>query len=154
MNAPKAGITGSAPKNTTRATTILLLDDDEDQLFVYKTLLESRGFQVITSDTAREALQILSSVFVDLVICDVLMPGMSGEEFIHRARQAHGLGSLPIITFTAGSSDLRSKLIKAGANSFVEKTKASKELIDQISLLVPQQGRNKSLLDQIKQQFK
>lgn len=142
MEMPKAETTGSIPRRTTRATTILLLDDDEDQLFVYKTLLESRGYQVIPSATAREALQILSSVPVDLVICDVLMPGMSGEEFIHRARQARGLIKLPIITFTAGSADLRSKLIKAGANSFVEKTKASKELIDQISLLVPQQVQN------------
>lgn len=140
-------------KGRSSAPAILLVDDDCDQLFIYQSLLESRGYQVIPAGSANEALEILKTIYVDLVICDVLMPNISGEEFIHRARQARGLAHLPIITFTAASPDLRSKLIKAGASSFVEKANATQELLGQVTSLLDSSKQNKTLLEQIRERF-
>lgn len=79
--------------------TILYLDDEEVNLFIFKSNFDDK-FNVITSSTPAEALeQIGSEVQIGAVISDMRMPGMNGVEFITKASQAHP--NIPYYILTA-----------------------------------------------------
>jgi CheY-like chemotaxis protein len=103
---------------------ILLVDDDEDQLLIFQTLLQRTNVTVITSRSAQEGLATLEMNRVDLVVCDVLMPHMNGREFICRIRKQRGRGRIPVIAFSASSDDLEESLLAAGADAYCPKNKA------------------------------
>lgn len=133
--------------------TILVVDDDPDQASLYRVLMKSQGYNAISSVSAREALGILKDVHVDLVICDVMMPEMNGEEFIQEARKARGLDNLPVISLTAADPSIEPRLLDAGANAFCQKTNGPDELFEQTSKLLSKKEESPSLLTQIQGRF-
>ena len=71
---------------------ILCVDDNETTLSVRTFLLETRGYRVLTATTARAALEVLEQTVpgtLDLLIADLLLPGMDGNELVRRAKQMH-----------------------------------------------------------------
>lgn len=71
---------------------ILCVDDNESVLSVRTFLLETRGYRVIAAQTTRQALEILERQApgtLDLLLTDLLMPGMDGNELVRRAKQMH-----------------------------------------------------------------
>ena len=65
---------------------ILSVDDNEQVLSVRKFMLETRGYRVISATTAAAALEVLESGGVDLVLSDLLMPQMDGNEMVRRMK--------------------------------------------------------------------
>ena len=65
---------------------ILIVDDERDILTSMKILIESMGIKVKTVDNGRKALNALKKEFFDLVLLDILMPGMSGKEVLEKIR--------------------------------------------------------------------
>ena len=65
---------------------ILSVDDNEQVLSVRKFMLETRGYRVISAATAAAALEILEGGGIDLVLCDLLMPQMDGNELVRRMK--------------------------------------------------------------------
>ncbi|MBD0346779.1 MAG: response regulator, partial [Coleofasciculus sp. Co-bin14] len=57
---------------------LLLIDDDPNLILLVKDYLEFRGYEVITAENGREALDILEQEVPDMIICDVMMPEMDG----------------------------------------------------------------------------
>ncbi len=138
---------------STESKTVLLVDDDSDQLEIFRLLIERGGHNVITAESASAALEILASIYIDVVVCDVMMPGIDGREFIKRARKTRGMTRLPVISFTAASNDLEEELLEVGADKFCAKKDCSKRLLQQIRALTSKQGQAKSLLLQIQNRF-
>jgi two-component system response regulator CpxR len=66
--------------------TILCVDDNEQALSVRKFLLETRGYRVITAPSAHDALDIFRAGGVDLVLSDLVMPQMDGNEMVRRMK--------------------------------------------------------------------
>lgn len=66
---------------------ILCVDDNEQILSVRKFMLETRGYRVMTAHNGAEALEILEAGNIDLVLSDLLMPQMDGNELIRRMKQ-------------------------------------------------------------------
>jgi len=66
---------------------ILVLDDEKDARESLEVLLEFAGYRVITASNAEEALELLKSNTIRLMLVDLMMPGMNGDDFIKRARQ-------------------------------------------------------------------
>lgn len=69
-----------------RSHTLLLVDDEENILSALKRLLRRDGYQIITATSAADALQRMVEHEVDVIISDQRMPGMTGVEFLHRAK--------------------------------------------------------------------
>ncbi len=65
---------------------IMVVDDEESILTLVKALLESEGFEVITVSSGEECLERLKTVKPDLILLDMMMPGMSGRETCERIR--------------------------------------------------------------------
>jgi two-component system, OmpR family, response regulator CpxR len=115
--------------------TILCVDDNEQVLSVRSFLLVTRGYRVLAVKTAREALEILEQSFpgsVDLILCDLLMPEMDGNELVRRAKQLHpGLPAM-IVSGTVNAFDRA-----LHADVFLPKGACSAaEMIERIRVLV------------------
>ena len=66
--------------------TILCVDDNEQALSVRKFMLETRGYRVLIANTAADALEIFAAGNVDLVLSDLIMPQMDGNELVRRMK--------------------------------------------------------------------
>jgi signal transduction histidine kinase/DNA-binding response OmpR family regulator len=103
--------------------TILLVDDDVRNVFALTSALEQRGAHVEVGRNGFEALARLDEVdSVDLVLMDVMMPGMDGLEATRRIRQDPRFTRLPIIAITAKAmKDDQEQCLAAGANDYLAK---------------------------------
>jgi DNA-binding response OmpR family regulator len=109
---------------------ILVVDDDHDVAQSVELALRRRGFRVVLAHSGVEALKALRRSRPDLVILDVLMPGMSGLEVCFRLRSDSNLENLPIIFLTArGQEKDRIEGLRAGADDYISKPFNLEELI-------------------------
>jgi len=67
--------------------TILIVDDEKNYLVVLEALLSPEGYEILTSDKARDALRQIQESDVDLVLTDMKMPGMTGMELLEEAKK-------------------------------------------------------------------
>jgi len=115
--------------------TILCVEDNEQVLSVRKFLLETRGYRVLAIGSAAEALEYLQGAAqgsVDLLMADLIMPSMDGNELIRKAKQVHpGLPTL-LVSGTVTSFDRA-----AAADAFLPKGACTPaEVLDRIRILV------------------
>ncbi|TFW15851.1 response regulator, partial [Massilia arenosa] len=103
--------------------TILLVDDDVRNVFALTSALEQKGVKVEVGRNGFEALEKLDSApDIDLVLMDVMMPGMDGLEATRRIRADQRFGRLPIIAITAKAmKDDQEQCLAAGANDYLAK---------------------------------
>lgn len=98
---------------------ILVVDDEKEIVELLEIYLISNGFQIYKAYDAREGLRILEEEHVDLVVLDIMMPGMDGLEMCRQIRQKN---NIPIIILSAKSSDLDKIVgLGAGADDYVVK---------------------------------
>lgn len=100
--------------------TILIVDDEKNYLLVLKELLGEEGYEVVTAQSASEALSIFQESEPDLVITDMKMPGMSGMELLSalKEKDLH----LPVIMMTAyGTVEKAVEAMKKGAYDYIIK---------------------------------
>jgi DNA-binding NtrC family response regulator len=110
------------------ATSILIVDDDQNVLEVLEARLQSAGFCIFRAENGRDALRLLQEHKIDLMISDMKMPGMSGMEVLGKARSLQP--GLPIIFLTAyGSIPDAVKAVKAGAIDYLAKPFDGRELV-------------------------
>ncbi|PYP91920.1 MAG: response regulator [Candidatus Angelobacter sp. Gp1-AA117] len=83
------------PGNSPAKATILCVDDEENPLTLRKLVLQNAGYAVLTARSANQALEILSSRKVDLVLSDLLMPGKTGTELAREIKTS--TPHLPVI---------------------------------------------------------
>ena len=101
---------------------LLVVDDNEINRDVLSRRLVQRGYRVAVAADGRQALQMLMTQPFDLVLLDIMMPGMSGFEVLTILRERHAAAELPVIMATA--SDQSSDIVAAltlGANDYVTK---------------------------------
>jgi len=118
---------------------ILLIDDDPDQLEVLQALIRRKGYNVVVAHSGGEAISMTYHRYFDLIICDLKMPDYNGFDFIREMRAIPLIPSshaLPIIVLTACSSDIEFVALEAGADMFCEKRLAQKLLPAQIEFLL------------------
>jgi len=109
---------------------ILVVDDDRDVAQSIELALRRRGFRVTLAYSGVEALKLLHRYRPDLVILDVLMPGMSGLEVCRRLRADTNTEDLPIIFLTArGQERDRIEGLRVGADDYVAKPFNLEELV-------------------------
>ena len=99
---------------------ILLVEDFDDTRLMMKMWLEKRGYRVIEAETGEEAVTLAQSEAPDLIIMDVMMPGMNGLDATQRIRQYQALRCTPIVAVSAyGADEYRSLALEAGCNEYV-----------------------------------
>jgi DNA-binding response OmpR family regulator len=113
---------------------LLVVDDDESIREVMKLSLEGEGYMVDTAETAEEALDAIRATAPDLLILDVMLPGMNGFDLTKEIRRT---SSLPIVLLTA-KTDTIDKVVglESGADDYVEKPFEMRELVARLRALL------------------
>jgi diguanylate cyclase (GGDEF)-like protein len=105
---------------------VLLVDDSPSQRAVITHRLETAGFQVATATDGLECLRMLADLRPDIVLLDVVMPGIDGWETLDRLREISGV---PVIMLTARAEDIdRVRGLRAGADDYLGKPFQQAEL--------------------------
>ena len=114
---------------------ILAVDDDAGILDVLRYLLSSEGFEVETASDGEEALAAASRRPFDLVLLDVMLPGLSGTEVCRRLREADN--TVPIIMLTARDAEVDRVLnLELGADDYIPKPFSKAELVSRVRALL------------------
>lgn len=113
---------------------LLLIDDDPNLILLVKDYLEFRGYQVITAENGREALEILEHQPIpNMIICDVMMPEMDGYAFVEKLREDARTSWIPFLFLSAkGQSQDRIKGLRTGADVYMIKPFEPEELVAQV----------------------
>jgi len=119
----------------TETITILAVDDQPANLRLLDAVLSPRGYRVIRATSGEQALELLPSSDVDLVLLDIVMPGIDGYEVCRRIRSAPETAFLPVVMITASGHQEKARAIEAGADDFVSKPFDQSELLARVASL-------------------
>ncbi|HEX6757708.1 MAG TPA: response regulator [Propionibacteriaceae bacterium] len=119
----------------TETITILAVDDQPANLRLLDAVLSPRGYRVIRATSGEQALELLPSSDVDLVLLDIVMPGIDGYEVCRRIRSAPETAFLPVVMITASGHQQKTRAIEAGADDFVSKPFDQSELLARVASL-------------------
>lgn len=116
---------------------IAIIDDDEDIVEVTKALLKRRGFDVVTALDGESGITLVREAKPDLVLLDLMLPGIDGYEVCRRIKEDNNLWHIPIIFFTAkGEFSEKITGLKSGADDYVTKPFESEELLARIWMIL------------------
>lgn len=112
---------------------ILVVDDKRRVAQILGILLEEEGFEVVRETDPREALRIAREERIDLVLCDIVMPEMSGYEFCSALRKHPLTGAIPLL-FVSSQEEREAALTGAvvGARGYVQKPFDRDDLLAEI----------------------
>jgi len=119
----------------TEPVTILAVDDQPANLRLLDAVLSPRGYRVVRATSGEQALELLPSSGVDLVLLDIVMPGIDGYEVCRRIRRAPETAFLPVVMITASGHQEKTRAIEAGADDFVSKPFDQSELLARVASL-------------------
>ena len=128
--------------------TVLAVDDQATNLRLLDAVLAPRGYQVVRASSGLEALAILETDEIDLVLLDILMPEMDGYEVCRRIRATPRTEFLPVVMITASGGQQRLAALESGADDFITKPFDQSELLARVSSL----ARIKRFHDTIRRQ--
>ena len=118
------------------AQKILVVDDQPKNVKLLADILEFKGYAVMTSESGADALAKMKSAPPDLVLLDVMMPGMTGYEVVQIMRADPVLRVLPVVLVTALDPSERIKGLEAGADDFLSKPINQPELLVRVKSLL------------------
>ena len=111
---------------------VLVVDDHPKVLRFIEIDLKLRGFEVVTTTSGSEALELVKSGKPDIVLLDIIMPGMDGFEVLKKLRD---FTQLPIIAFSASPGNYQDAM-RLGANDFMAKPFQPDEMVKRIKALL------------------
>ncbi len=113
---------------------ILVIDNDLSTAAVFKKLLMSKDYHVLTTNSSKESLDIVQRVMLDLIILDLLMPEMDGWQLCTAIRE---MTRTPILIISAiESSEIITKTLNLGADDYLVKPVSSYTLLAHVKNLV------------------
>jgi two-component system sensor histidine kinase/response regulator len=132
----------------TSHSTILVVEDDPSMLEIIAFLLEDEGYQTLQADSGEAALALLPSNKPDLIISDVMMPGMSGFDLYERIRQHQEWAQIPFVFLTAKGqrADVR-RGMGLGADDYLTKPFEPGELITAVKVRLARSAETQAAID-------
>jgi CheY-like chemotaxis protein len=122
---------------------VLIVDDDVRNIFALQSLLEGHKMEVTYAESGREGIEMLAATNdVDVVLMDIMMPGMDGYQTTQAIRENERFRDLPIIAVTAKAmKGDREKCLAAGASDYITKPVNVDQLVSLLRVWVGKRGR-------------
>jgi two-component system phosphate regulon response regulator PhoB len=116
---------------------ILIVEDEEDILDVVAYHLEQAGFKTVKAKAGDEALEIIEQTPPDLIVLDIMLPGMTGTEVCKTLKQQEETRYIPIVMLTAKGEEIdRVVGFELGADDYVTKPFSPRELVLRIKAIL------------------
>jgi DNA-binding response OmpR family regulator len=117
--------------------TVLVVEDEQDILDLVDYNLSQAGFNVITAANGTDALDAVKKQRPDLVVLDLMLPGMDGKEVCRRIRQDETLGDTPVVMLTARADEVdRIVGFELGADDYLTKPFSPRELVLRVKAIM------------------
>jgi two-component system alkaline phosphatase synthesis response regulator PhoP len=137
-----------AIKEITMDKKILVIEDDPATLRLVDYSLRHKGYQVLTASNGLEGIRKARSEKPDLIILDVMLPGMDGFEICHRLRSEPDTAQLLILMFSAKAQEVdRGTGLKVGADDYLTKPVDPRELVNRVESLLTRKTGDRSSVD-------
>lgn len=118
--------------------TILVVDDEPEIATIISLILEMNGYNVIKMHGTAQAMAAVGREHPDLVVLDVMMPGVSGLELSRYIRREPGMENVPIVIVSArGRQEEIEEGMAAGASAYLVKPIGKEELLETVQRLLP-----------------
>jgi DNA-binding NarL/FixJ family response regulator len=127
---------------------ILVVDDTAANVRLLEAVLGAEGYEVISASSGEEGLAAIAGGTPDVVLLDILMPGIDGYEVCRRLREEPTTRGLPVLMITAGGEQQKVAALEAGADDFIPKPFDRAELLARVRSLL----RIKRYQDTVRQQ--
>jgi two-component system cell cycle response regulator DivK len=112
---------------------ILVVDDSTTNVVLLEAILDEKGYQIETALNAKEAYAIIEREYPDLILLDLLMPKISGFDFLEEIRKNDKTKDTPVIVVSALTDEENiEKIIKMGAIDFIKKPIDLQYLVDKV----------------------
>jgi DNA-binding response OmpR family regulator len=120
------------------AKKILVVDDEPDMLDLTTIRLKKIGYEIIEAVDAEEAMDIIEKTLPDLILLDLLLPKMQGDEFCKKLKSDNKFKNIPIILFTASAirTSLPEKIKEMGADDCIMKPFEPAELLGKVKKFI------------------
>jgi two-component system, chemotaxis family, response regulator PixH len=126
----------TSPLVSSQLTTVLIVEDTPSEMELMSLYLREGGYTVMSSANAQDALQMAAQHQPQVIISDVVMPGMSGFELCRSLRKNPETASIPVIFCTSKNQDIdRLWGMKQGANAYITKPFTREDLIQTVASL-------------------
>ena len=135
----------------TDAGVVLVVDDKSANRRLLEAVLSPRGYRVVTAESGEEALRLLAEDRPDVVLLDIVMPGIDGYEVCRRIRADEQTALLPVVMITASGEQEKVMATEAGADDFVTKPFDQFELLARVRSLVRVNRYHQTVVAQAKQ---
>lgn len=114
-------------------THILIVDDSPTELHVLRSMLERNGYKVSTAQTGEEGVEFAKRMRPDLILMDVVMPGLNGFQATRQLTKEPSTMDIPVIIVTTKDQDTdRLWAERQGAKAFIVKPAREKDLLERI----------------------
>ncbi len=122
---------------------ILLIEDDTALREIIKFNLEKNSHDVLDTDNANDALIFMEEIIPDIIILDLMLPGLKGEDFVRIVKSKKETKAVPLIIVSAKSDeDKIVELLKAGADDYLTKPFSIKILLSKIDVILKRTNKN------------
>jgi two-component system alkaline phosphatase synthesis response regulator PhoP len=116
---------------------ILVVEDDPGALRLVSYTLEAEGYEVITATNGLQGLRKAQNDKPDLVVLDVMLPGIDGFEICHRLRADPGTAQLPIMMLSAKAREVdKATGLKVGADDYLPKPADPADIVSHVKALL------------------
>ena len=116
---------------------ILIIEDDPATQRLVDYSLKQEGYQIISASNGLEGIRKALGESPDLIILDVMLPGMDGFEICYRLRSEPSTANLPILMFSAKAQEIdKDTGIKVGADDYLTKPSAPADIVNHVNKLL------------------
>ena len=123
------------------AATILMVDDDPATRRLVCALLKQEGYRTLEAGNGTEALELLRKETPDLILLDIIMPGVDGFEVCKAIREDPRMTNVPVIMLSVVSDQVRDSMIEA--DDYMTKPFAPQDLISKVEALMAQRSSSR-----------
>ncbi|MBN1187340.1 MAG: response regulator [Bacteroidales bacterium] len=121
---------------------ILIIDDSSTNVLLLQDILEEFGYEAVIKSDSKEALKCVPKEMPDLILLDIMMPGLSGLKFLEKISQMDKIKSIPVIMVTAkNDNESKQKAKELGAVDYIVKPISVEDIIDRVDKALSKSGK-------------